>query len=262
MKNKKLLQLLLPGFLMMGIFVIFFNFNTLNSTSSIENNISNALKQTHTLELNINQAVLFHQFGLTKNHDTLSQLSSQLISVQNRLNREFKRIDSKDLSPAFKQYNQQIVLKLELIESFKTHYANYSSHLYFFQKTARSIPLNKQEKIDLQSLEAAALQFIYQTELDSLNTLQTFINNQQSAQLSVLIQQLKIVMTDGTKVQQLAAKIATNKPATAREKLNHVVTEYFIAEHQKSRTIQNILFLIMLLYITYITLKNTAKTDE
>lgn len=262
MKNKKSLQLLLPGFLMIGIFVIFFNFNTLNSTSSIENNISNALKQTHFLELNINQAVLFIQFGLTKNYDALSQLSSQLIRVQNRLKREFKRIDSKDLSPAFKQYNQQIVLKLELIESFKTHYANYSSHLYFFQKTAASIHLNKQEKIAFQSLEAAALQFIYQPTLDSSNTLQALINNQQSAQPPTLIQQIKALMFNGNKVQQLATKIATNKPARARKKLNHIITEYFLAKHKKNRTIQNILFLIMLLYITYITLKNTAKTDE
>jgi len=255
--------------LALGLLMILF-YSAYKKNPDFENQLLVLSKQASTLNLQINQSIFSHQFGIEKNNDRLSRLVQKLEKNQQHFKRVIKKIralNNDSIIQALNLYNRQVTEKTSLIEDYKSHHAIYKNSLYFFQtllkEMSQSPKLEPTIKILLVQLDNALFQYLYQQSSPSVTRINDIIASLQKAmaiipsknirQLQSLRQHTQILLSYRKSDKASVIKITNPQTIFLANKLEGVISEHYLLEHKKSNAIQNIFFFILIFCISYIS---------
>ncbi|NOR68456.1 MAG: hypothetical protein GQ532_01960, partial [Methylomarinum sp.] len=250
MTSTAIFRQILSAIVAMSLLLVLF-YITYKKSPEFENQLSVLSKQVSTLNLQINQSIFLHQFGIEKNNDQLTRLVLKLAENQQQLKHVKKTIqalNNDSIIQLLDLLEQQLTEKNQLIEDYKSHHAIYNNSLYFFQKllkkTSSNPILDASIKIQAHRLQSALFQNIHQnTPLSSvlvnnnIATLQktsaTVLSNN-DPQLESLIQHAKLLLSYGNDAKESVIKITNPQTVFLTERLEDAITQHYLLEHKKS----------------------------
>jgi len=241
-------------------------FTTYSLKPELENKLFSITREASLLNLKINQSILFHKFGLEKNYDHLAELVSSLENIKYQfryLKPDIATFNNDTINKTLLTFDQQVALKIQLVEDFKSHHAVYKNSHYFFQTLIQKIyatpQLNPSIEATVHQIQQELLSGSDKVSSKSISLhiaslkKQLFLaESQVQNQLDGLILHAQVLALYGNESFELIENITAQQFTLAIDGVEKVISEHYLLEHKKARASQNILFLFAVFGISYI----------
>jgi len=216
-----------------------------SNTPSLKNKLQLLSKQASQLNLQVNQSILLHSLGISNNYDQLSELTLKIESIQhdfNRLEDKANALKNEAIIIALKNVKLRLNEKFDLIETFKSSHAIYTSSKLFFNKRINDLK-------NSGSLNPSEQQQIYQLQNIVYDTTPSIIEiasqYHQNKHLKPLIQHAEVIILYKNKNNELIKSINTDQLFFATEHLESVIYQQLIWTYKKTQAIQNIVLVTL-----------------
>jgi len=244
MNSRKFYLPIVLSFLVIALLVAI-TYTHFSNTPSLKNKLQLLSKQASQLNLQINQSILLHSLGINNNYDRLTELTLKIDNLQyafNRLEDKTKALKNEAILIALKNVKLQLNEKIDLIETFKSSHAIYTSSKLFFNKRINELKNNG-------SLNPSEQQQIYQLQnivyTTSPSTIEIASQYHQNKHLKPLIQHAEVIIFYKNKNRKLIKSINTGQLFFTIEHLESVIYQQLIWTYKKTQDIQNIVLVTL-----------------